>query len=129
MVQIPWPHTNAPGDEAQEGAGKLTNVFFERRGDEQSIVWRRAPGTAVFVVDPSAGTANGTSVALGVSSVVNAVGAAAGVAAASGVGAELNLLPGVGQAQGTATASAEQSVVVSVAGSADGTSTATGRSS
>jgi hypothetical protein len=128
MVQIPWPHTNAPGDESQEGAGTLTNVFVERRGDEQSILWRRSPGTKVFVVDPSAGSAAGTSVVLGVSSVVNAIGAAAGTATATGAGSVLNLLSGVGQAQGSATATAERAVKIAADGSADGASSATGSS-
>jgi hypothetical protein len=106
MVDIPWPLTNAPGDEAQEGAGILINVFAERRGDEQAVIWRRAPGTKVFVVEASAGTANATAIVIGISSVVNGIGSAAGTATAVGAGGTLQVLATVGQAHGTATATA-----------------------
>jgi hypothetical protein len=84
MTRVPWPYTNAPGDLSQEGAGRLTNVFVERRGDEQSITWRRAPGCTVFAREPSAGAAGGTAIALGISSVVDAQGGASGTSAAGG---------------------------------------------
>jgi hypothetical protein len=86
MVQVPWPITHAPGAYPQEGAGKLINCFAERRGDEQSVVWRRAPGCTVFTREPSAGAATGTATALGVSSVVEAQGTARGDGDAAGVG-------------------------------------------
>jgi hypothetical protein len=86
MVQIPWPYTHAPGEEAQEGAGRLINVFVERRGDEQAVVWRRAPGTAAFSREPSAGVAAGSAAALGVSSVKEIIGSADGKSTAVAVG-------------------------------------------
>jgi hypothetical protein len=85
MVQVPWPVTSAPGDEPSEGAGRLINVFAERRGDEQSVVWRRVPGATVFGRVPSVGAAAGSAHLLGVSSVIEAAGAAAGSATAPGV--------------------------------------------
>ena len=119
MVDIPWPLTNSPGAEAQEGGGKLINMFVERRGDEQGIVWRRTPGCVAFVVDPSAGTANGTSNVLGISSVVNAEGTAGGSASVSGVGGLPNLIGGAGQATGSATAAGERAVKIAVDGTAN----------
>jgi len=88
MVQIPWPYTHAPGEEAQEGAGRLINVFVERRGDEQAVIWRRVPGTAAFSREPSAGSAAGSATALGISHIKLMTGSAAGrsTAVAAGVG-------------------------------------------
>jgi hypothetical protein len=84
MVQVPWPITSAPGKKPQEGAGRLINVFIERRGDNQSIVWRRAPGATLFSHEPSVGLAEGHSIALGVSQVVDVEGMAAGDSSATG---------------------------------------------
>ena len=69
MVQVPFPITSAPGDDPQEGGGRLINVFAERRGDDQSIVWRRVPGLVTFVVQPSVATlvGSGTMAAAGAS--------------------------------------------------------------
>ena len=86
MVDIPLPVTNAPGAESQEGGGKLINVFVERRGDEQGIVWRRSPGCTVFIVDPSAGAAAGSAWAIGGSFVRLVDGLAPGSATATAVG-------------------------------------------
>ena len=60
MVQVPFPITSAPGSDPQEGGGRLINVFAERRGDDQSIIWRRAPGVVSFLVTPSVATMVGT---------------------------------------------------------------------
>lgn len=86
MVQVPWPITHAPGALPQEGAGKLQNCFAERRGDEQGIVWVRAPGCTVFTREPSAGSATGSATALAVSSVVDTQGMAQGDAQGVAVG-------------------------------------------
>jgi hypothetical protein len=128
MVAIPWPITNAPGDEAQEGAGKLVNIFAQRRGDDQDIVWRRAPGASPFVVDPSVGSADGTAIGLGVSHIEERAGSAAGTATAPGVAGSPNLITAAGAASGAASASGARSVLVAVDGSATGTATANGDS-
>ena len=122
MVQIPWPFTNAPGAEAQEGAGKLINVFLERRGDEQSITWRRAPGAKAFVSDPAVGTLAGSSVLFGASSVVNAIGALAGTSAVSGKGSQVAVRLTEGALNGSATLTGASAVQIAVDGSMDGTS-------
>jgi hypothetical protein len=64
MVAIPWPLSNSPGEEPQEGAGKLINIFAEPRGEESGPVWRRSPGATVFARTPSVGAAAGSAVAL-----------------------------------------------------------------
>jgi hypothetical protein len=125
MVEIPWPITNAPGDEAQEGGGKLINVFAQRRGDDQGVVWRRVPGASVFVVDPSVGAAAGTAIGLGVSHIEERAGMAAGTATAPGVGAIRALIGGAGAAQGAASATGTRSMLIAVDGSADGQAGAT----
>ncbi len=76
MVNVPWPLTHAPGDEPQEGGGKLYNVFFERRGDEQGITWRRAPGANIYGYSAPLGSAVGGSVGQGVSPVFQSYGTA-----------------------------------------------------
>jgi hypothetical protein len=86
MVEVPWPVTNAPGARAQEGAGKLTNVFAERRGDEQNVIWRRAPGAVVFSREPSVGTAIGDATANAVSQTKEMIGSISGDATAVAVG-------------------------------------------
>jgi hypothetical protein len=48
MVSIAWPINTAPGKNAQDGAGRLINVFPEVRQNGQGLVWRRAPGATVF---------------------------------------------------------------------------------
>ena len=101
MVQIPWPFTNAPGAESQEGAGKIINVFLERRGDEQSITWRRSPGAKAFVSDPVDGALAGSSMLLAVSSVVNTVGTLAGRAAVAGVVSQVVVRQTEGDLRGT----------------------------
>jgi hypothetical protein len=124
MAQIPWPFTNSPGDEAQEGAGKLINVFVERRGDDQSITWRRVPGASVFVVEASVGAAAGSAISLGVSHIKEMLGAAAGTSAAPAVGRIVQVIQGTGQANGTSVATGSRSELVAVTGSASGTATA-----
>ena len=119
MTSIPWPLTNSPGAESQEGGGKLINVFVERRGDEQGIVWRRTPGCLVFVVDPSAGTANASSNVLGISSVVNADGTANSSATAIGAGGVLGPVGGAGQAVAGSSAVGARSVLIAVDGTAN----------
>ena len=122
MVQIPWPFTNAPGAEAQEGAGKLINVFLERRGDEQSIIWRRAPGAKAFVADPVVGVLAGSATVLGVSSVVNTVGALAGDATVSGAGGQRQALMTEGALIGTSSLTGATEVKIAADGSMAGTS-------
>ena len=124
MVDIPWPFTNSPGDEAQEGSGRLINVFLERRGDDQGGVWRRAPGCVVWAQEPTSGSAAGTAGTIGISSVKNALGEACGTATASGGGRTPTLIGGAGQAKGTASVSGDLSVIIDVAGSAAGTASA-----
>lgn len=87
MGNVPWSVTHAPGAMPQEGAGKLINVFAERRGDEQAIVWRRAPGCTVFTHEPSAGSAAGGATAIAISHIVEAAGAARGAGTGTAVGA------------------------------------------
>ena len=128
MVEIPWPITHAPGDEAQEGAGQLINMFAERKGDDQGVVWRRAPGCTVWVSDPADGTANGSAVALAVSSVVNAAGEMCGVAVAAAVGSQPTYASGAGQANGTASGVAETGFIQDSEGEVEGSSTAEGAS-
>ena len=125
MVQIPWPYTHAPGEEAQEGAGRLINVFVERRGDEQSVVWRRAPGTEAFAREPSAGTANGSATALGISSIKLITGSASGTATAVAIGSVGQIKQIVGSAGGTSSAEAVAvGSVEDMVGSASGISEA-----
>lgn len=68
------------------GRGPLVDVFVERRGDDQSVVWRRAPGAVQFSREPSAGLAAGGSQALAVSHIVEATGTANGGSTAVAVG-------------------------------------------
>lgn len=74
-VPVPWPTSHDPGLRPQEGTGRLVNVYAEPRGDGTPL-WRRAPGAKVFAREPSAGSASIDFNALGVSSVVQAVGSA-----------------------------------------------------
>ena len=61
MVNITWPINTAPGLRAQDGAGRLINVFPEERMNGQGVVWRRAPGTTVFTtIYPSTASMTGT---------------------------------------------------------------------
>jgi hypothetical protein len=122
MVDIPWPYTHAPGDESQEGAGKLINVFVERRGDDQAYIWRRVAGCTVFAREPSVGAANGTSLADGRSIVTDADAAAAGTSTATAASVSLQTLTGSGAATGSAAATASRSVIIAVAGAAGGSS-------
>lgn len=126
MVAIPWPYTHAPGEEAQEGAGRLINVFVERRGDEESVIWRRAPGTETFAREPSAGAAAGTATALAISSVKVMIGSAKGTSTAVAGGNIGQVITMDGSADGVATAEAVGvGSVEDMTGSGDGSSTAT----
>lgn len=61
MAQIIWPTNTAPGLKAQDGAGRLINVYVEQRMNDQGMVWRRAPGAIVVTtVYPSTGVFTGT---------------------------------------------------------------------
>jgi hypothetical protein len=61
MVNIAWPINTAPGKNAQDGAGRLINVFPEMRQNGQGVVWRRAPGATVFTtIYPSTASMTGT---------------------------------------------------------------------
>jgi hypothetical protein len=48
VVNITWPTNTAPGKHAQDGSGRLINVFPEDRQNQQGLVWRRAPGATLF---------------------------------------------------------------------------------
>lgn len=48
MVAIPFPTITAPGQQSQDGSGRLINVYAEPRQNGDSVVWRRAPGAVVF---------------------------------------------------------------------------------
>lgn len=48
MVAIPFPLSSSPGARAQEGAGRLVNVYSEPRGEGLGPIWRRAPGLKAF---------------------------------------------------------------------------------
>jgi len=122
MVQIPWPFTNAPGAEAQEGAGKLINVFLERRGDEQSITWRRAPGAEDFISDPIVGVLAGSATFRAISSVVDSAGTLAGTAAVAGAGSLQVSRQTEGDLRGTADLTGVSAVKIAADGSMDGTS-------
>ena len=124
MVDVPWPISSSPGNHPQEGAGRLINVFGERRGDLQAIVWRRAPGAVVFARAGSVGTAAGSASALGISSVIEAQGIASGSATASAVSDSLMIRSGIGQADGNSDATAGTEVIIAAPGSADGDSSA-----
>jgi hypothetical protein len=91
MVAVPWPVSSDPGLKPQEGTGRLINVYAEPRGDG-SPLWRRAPGATVFARDPSAGSATIEIAALGISSVVLAVGEASIDVDAAGVGDQIFIL-------------------------------------
>lgn len=101
VIDIPWPTTTSPGEEPQEGSGRLINVFPDVRPNQAGVVWRRAPGAKVFARSPSVGAAAGTATALGRALVEQMVGSASGDATAAA-------LPGIGvpgSASGTSTAS------------------------
>lgn len=85
MIEIPWPRSTNPGDKPQEGSGRLINVHAEPRGNGLGPVWARVPGAAVFARSPSAGLAQGDSIALGVSHIKRITGSAQGDSTANGV--------------------------------------------
>jgi hypothetical protein len=61
VVAITWPLNTAPGKSAQDGAGRLINVFPEQRQNGQGTVWRRAPGATKFTdIYPSVPAMTGT---------------------------------------------------------------------
>jgi hypothetical protein len=61
MVAIEWPINTAPGLNAQDGAGRLINVFPEARMNNNGVVYRRVPGATVFtVIYPAPVTITGT---------------------------------------------------------------------
>ncbi len=102
MVRVPWPMTHAPGDEPQEGGGKLYNVFFERRGDEQGLTWRRAPGANIYGYSAPVGNAVGGAVGLGVSPVFQSYGPAIADAMSGAFGEQRAYRGGAAQAHGSA---------------------------
>jgi hypothetical protein len=104
-VPVPWPVSNDPGLRPQEGTGRLINVYAEPKGDG-SPLWRRAPGAKVFARDPSMGAAVIEITALGVSSVVVAVGGANVDVSAGAVGQQVFVLDSLGVAEIDISASA-----------------------
>ena len=101
-VNIPWPLTNAPGQEPQEGSGRLINCHPDVRENNAGIVWRRAPGATVFARSPSVGAASGEATALGAALIEQMVGTATAqstAAALPGIG-----VPGTAVGQSDATA-------------------------
>jgi hypothetical protein len=61
VVAITWPTNTAPGKSAQDGAGRLINVFPEERQNGQGLVWRRVPGAIVVTtIYPTTASMTGT---------------------------------------------------------------------
>jgi hypothetical protein len=61
VVAIQWPLNTAPGKSAQDGAGRLINVFPEDRQNGQGMVWRRVPGAIKFTtIYPQPASMTGT---------------------------------------------------------------------
>lgn len=52
MVAIPFPTTTGPGQNDQEGTGRLINCYAEPRANT-TPVWHRVPGVKVFGVEDS----------------------------------------------------------------------------
>lgn len=102
-IQVPWPITNSPGQEPQEGTGRLINVHPDSIPNDGGVVWRRAPGARVFARTPSVGSAAGSATALGRALIEQMVGSAAGTSTAIGY-------PGIGVA-GTAAGQSEATAV------------------
>lgn len=50
MVAVPFSLSNAPGENAQEGAGRLINCYAEAlgKGSRGEAVWKRVPGLTAF---------------------------------------------------------------------------------
>lgn len=46
MVAIPFPLSSSPGEEPQEGAGRLVNAYAEKSGEGARfpVTWKRVPG-------------------------------------------------------------------------------------
>ena len=88
-VAVPWPITNAPGQQPQEGSGRLINIHPDTRENDAGLVWRRAPGAKVFARTPSVGAAEGNATALGRALTERMVGSATAQSTA-------NALPGIG---------------------------------
>lgn len=101
-MRIPWPYTNAPGEEAQEGAGKLINTFVERRGDAEAVIWRRAPGVRVFITDPSMGSMDGSAGFVAISNVKNSNSTMAGNSTMSAAGVSGVNRSGIGELNSSA---------------------------
>jgi hypothetical protein len=65
VVAITFPTNTAPGKSAQDGAGRLINVFPEERQNGQGLVWRRVPGAIVVTtIYPSTAVMTGTGTVL-----------------------------------------------------------------
>lgn len=102
MLSVPWPITTSPGEEPQEGSGRLVNVYPDVRPNNAGTVWRRAPGAKVFARVPSVGSAIGGSDALGRALVEQMVGTA--TADSTGTGYPGIGVPGSGIGGSSATA-------------------------
>jgi hypothetical protein len=50
MVEIPFPLSTSPGQQPQEGMGRLINAYVEARGENQPV-WHRVPGLRLVGAD------------------------------------------------------------------------------
>ncbi len=63
-IPIPFPLSSFPGDNPQEGAGRLINCYAEPLGDggkgaPAPQVWRRSPGLSLHAITPQTGYRGG----------------------------------------------------------------------
>jgi hypothetical protein len=90
VVAITWPTNTAPGKNAQDGSGRLINVFPEQRQNGQGLVYRRVPGLTWFTstyASTAAMTGTGTVTLVGAwTGPSGGVGAFTGSGAATFVG-------------------------------------------
>lgn len=101
MVAIQFPVNTSPGNRAQDGAGRLINVFPEIRQNGQGMVWRRVPGTTTFTnTYPTVAAMTGTVTASFVSTNRQGAAAMTGTGTATFVS---NITEGVLAATGTGT--------------------------
>jgi hypothetical protein len=87
VVAITWPVNTAPGKSAQDGAGRLINVFPEERQNGQGTVWRRVPGATKFTtIYASTAAMTGTATVLFIGRNTQGQGALTGTITAAFVG-------------------------------------------
>jgi hypothetical protein len=54
-VDIPWPLSSSPGENAQESAGRLVNCYAEPMGEKLGPRWRRSAGLTQFAASTFTG--------------------------------------------------------------------------